>query len=126
MRLCASGLALGLGATLHPLGLRSLQVTGRDPALIVGLSLSARGDGWAIGTDNADLVGGVDLLGALGGALCALATLATALLLREESSDPGAVDEVTGTGEDTSEDKVEEDARNVMSVIVYSEAKVRW
>lgn len=101
-------------------------MTGRDPALIVGLSLSARGDGWAIGTDNADLVGGVDLLGALGGALCALATLATALLLREESSDPGAVDEVTGTGEDTSEDKVEEDARNVMSVIVYSEAKVRW
>jgi hypothetical protein len=81
-----------------------------DPALIVGFS--TRGDGRAVGTDNSDLVGGVDLLGATGRLLGALATLATALLLGEEGGDPGVVDKVDGSGKGTKDDKVQENARN--------------
>lgn len=72
--------------------------------------MCAAGDSWAIGTDNAGLVGRVDLLCSLRRALGTLAALATTLLLGEQSGDPGLVDEVAGSGEDTGEDEVEEDA----------------
>lgn len=85
----------------------------RDPALVV--SLSTAGDGRAISTNNADLVGGVDLLGTTRGALGALTTLAAAALLREESGDPGVVDEVAGTAKDGGENEVEEDAARGIS-----------
>jgi hypothetical protein len=101
-----SRLDLG-GSTADALGLRALQVRGRDPALVV---LGARGDSRAIGTDNGDLLGGVDLLGALGRLLGALTTLAASLLLGEEGGDPGVVDEVDGSSEGAEEDEVEEDA----------------
>lgn len=71
----------------------------RDPALII--CLGAARDGWSITTDNADLLSRLDLLGTSAGALGALATLATTALLGEESGDPGAVDEVAGTGKGT-------------------------
>lgn len=80
---------------------------GRDPALIV---LGARGDSRAISTNDSDLLGGIDLLGALGRLLGALTTLAAALLLGEEGGDPGVVDEVHGSSESTEEDEVEENA----------------
>lgn len=80
----------------------------RDPALVV--SLGTGGDGGAVGADNADLVCGVDLLGAPGRCLCALAALATAALLREQCREPRVVDEVAGAGEGGGQDKVEEDA----------------
>jgi hypothetical protein len=103
------GFRLGLGGTAaNALGLRALQVGRGNPALVV--RLGARGDSWSISTDNADLIGGVDRLGALGGLLRALAALAAALLLGEEGSDPRVVDEVEGAAESAENDEVEEDA----------------
>jgi hypothetical protein len=98
----------GLSTRCDTLGLRARQVVGRDPGLIVGHSTA--GDSRAISTDNADLVGRVDLLGTARGALGTLTALAATLLLGEEGGDPGVVDEEDGTSEDTGEDKVEEDA----------------
>lgn len=80
---------------------------GRDPALVV---LRARGDSRAVSADNANLLGGVDLLRALGRLLGALTTLAATLLLGEESGDPGVVDEVDSASESAEENEVEEDA----------------
>lgn len=81
-----------------------------DPALVV--RLRAGGDSWAIGADNRDLVGGVDLLGSLGRLLRALSALAATLLLGEESGDPGVVDKVRDTTEDSENDEVQEDAED--------------
>lgn len=89
---------------------------GRNPALVV--DLGAR-DGGAISANNGNLLGRVDLLGATGGLLRALATLASATLLGEEGGDPGAVDEVDGSGEDSEENKVEEDAVHVLTFTGY-------
>ena len=105
-RCLSPGLGLG-GAAADALGLRALQMRGRDPALVV---LRARGDSRAVSADNANLLGGVDLLRALGRLLGALTTLAAALLLGEESGDPGVVDEVDGSNEGAEEDEVKEDA----------------
>ena len=110
-RCLSPGLDLG-GAAADALGLRALQVRSRDPALIV---LRAGGDSRAISANNSDLFGGIDLLGALGGLLSTLATLAAALLLGEEGGDPGVVDEETGTSEGAEEDEVEEKARQDVS-----------
>jgi hypothetical protein len=87
-------------------------VVGRDPRLVVGSTTGqgTAGDSRAVSTDNADLLGRVDLLAATRGALGTLTTLAATLLLGEEGGDPGVVDEVDGTGKDTAEDQVEEDA----------------
>lgn len=89
-------------------------MVGGNPGLVVGLSTA--GDSRTVGTNNADLVGRVDLLGATGGALGTLTTLSAALLLGEESGDPSVVDEVDGSSKDTGEDEVEEDAANQMSL----------
>jgi hypothetical protein len=97
-------------AAAHAPGLRALQVSGGDPALVKSTSLCAAGDGRAVGTNDGNLVGGVDLLGLAGGALGALAALAAALLLGEESGDPGVVDEVDDAAEGGEEEEVEEDA----------------
>jgi hypothetical protein len=78
-------------------------VRSRDPALII---LCARGDSRAISANNSDLLGGIDLLGALGGLLSTLTTLAAALLLGEEGGNPGVINEETGTSEGTEEDEV--------------------
>ena len=110
-RCLSPGLDLG-GAAADALGLRALQVRSRDPALIV---LRAGGDSRAISANNSDLFGGIDLLGALGGLLSTLTTLAAALLLGEEGGDPGVVDEETGTSEGAEEDEVEEKARQDVS-----------
>ena len=83
-------------------------MVGRDPGLVVGGSTA--GDSRTIGTDNADLLGRIDLLGTAGRALGALAALAATLLLGEEGGDPGVVNKVDGTSKDTAEDEVEEDA----------------
>jgi hypothetical protein len=80
-----------------------------DPALVVGLC--AGSNSGAIGTHNGNLVSGVDLLGAEGGLLRALASLAAALLLGEESGDPGVVDEVGDSAKDAENNEVQEDAR---------------
>lgn len=74
-------------------------MVGRYPGLVV--SLCARGNSWAVGTNDADLVGRIDLLSTLRGSLCALTTLTTALLLGEEGGEPGIVDEVDSATEDT-------------------------
>lgn len=87
-------------------------MVGRNPGLVVGSTTcqGTAGDSRTISTDNADLLGRVDLLAATRGALGSLTTLAATLLLGEEGGDPGVVDEVNSTGKDTAEDEVEEDA----------------
>jgi hypothetical protein len=85
-------------------------VSGRDPALVECTSLCAAGDSRAVSTDDGDLVGGVDLLALARGTRGALAALAAATLLGEESGDPGVVDEVADTAEGGEEEEVEEDA----------------
>jgi len=102
-------LALGPSAA-NPPGFRALQVTGGNPALVESASLGTACDSWAICADNRDLFGGVDLLASAGGSLSALAALAAPLLLREQSSNPGVVDEVAGATERGEEEEVEEDA----------------
>jgi hypothetical protein len=89
----------------------------RDPALVV--RLRTRGNRRAVGTNNGNLVRGIDLLGATGGPLSALAALAATLLLREESGDPGVVDEVDGSAESAEDDQIEEDT-NSMHVSLHS------
>lgn len=87
---------------------------GWDPALII--RLRSRRDSRAIGTDNSDLVGRIDLLSALRGTLGALTPLAAALLLRKEVGDPSVVDKVDSSSKRAEKDKVEEDAGRRMSV----------
>jgi hypothetical protein len=104
------GPRLGLGGTAtDALGFRALQVRRGNPALVVGLC--AGGDSGAISTDNSNLISRVDLFGAERRLLRALATLAAALLLGEEGSDPGVVDEVGDSAEDAQNNEVQEDAR---------------
>jgi hypothetical protein len=103
------GLGLG-GAATDALGFRALQVRRGDPALVVGLC--AGGDSGAVGTNNSNLIGRVDLLGAERRLLRALATLAAALLLGEEGGDPGVVDEVGDSAEDAENNEVQENARS--------------
>lgn len=80
----------------------------RDPALIVGLS--ARGHSWAILADDGSLISRVDSLGTAGRLLRALSALATASLLREQSGDPGDVDEVASPAKACGQEQVEKDA----------------
>lgn len=104
------GLGLGLGsAAADAFRFGPLEVRGGNPALIIGLG--ARSDRGAIGTDDCNLVGRVDLLALARRHPGALTTLAVALLLREESADPGVVDEVDGSAKGTKDDKVKEEAR---------------
>jgi hypothetical protein len=102
------GLGLGSAAT-NALGLRALQVGCGDPALVV--CLCARSNSGTVSTNDGDLVSRVDLLGSQRRLLRALATLAATLLLGEESSDPGVVDEVGNAAEYAENDEVQEDAR---------------
>lgn len=78
---------------------------GGDPALVV---LSARGNSRAISANNRNLLGRVDLFGALRGLLGTFAALTTTLLLGEEGGDPSVVDEVGGSSEGTEEDNIQE------------------
>lgn len=80
----------------------------RDPALVVGLG--TRSDSGAVSANNSDLVGWVDLLRSARRALGTFAAFAAALLLGEERSDPGVVDEVDGSAENAEEDEVKENA----------------
>lgn len=82
----------------------------RDPTLIIRLGPTCHRR--AIRTNYADLVGGIDFLRATRGFLGALAAFAATAFLREESADPGAVDEVAGAGEGREEEEVEEDSVN--------------
>lgn len=83
-----------------------------DPLLIISLLRHILvGHGWSISTDNAELLIDWDgLLGASEGTTSALTTLTAALGLWEESLDPGLVDVVEGSGTDTGEHEVEEEA----------------
>ena len=92
-------------------GLRALKVSSGDPALVESTtSLCAAGDSRAIGTNDGNLLSGVDFLALAGGTRSALAALAAAALLGEESGDPGVVDEVDDATEGGEEEEVEEDA----------------
>lgn len=81
-----------------------------DPALII--CLRSGSDGRAISANDSNLISGVDLLGATGRLLGAFTTLTTALLLGEESGNPGVINEVHGSAEHAEEDEVQEDARS--------------
>lgn len=98
-------------SALDPLGRRTVQVVIRDPALIIRLlghrtSCNSR----PISTNNRNLIlGRNSLLGSLGRALSTLTTLSSALGLREESLDPGLVNEVERAEESGEEGEVQED-----------------
>jgi hypothetical protein len=94
-------------------------VLGGDPALVESTSLGTSSDSRAICANNRDLVGRVDLLGSLRGSLSALAALTPPLLLREQSRDPGVVDEVAGAAEGGEEEEVEEDAVELLLVLRF-------
>jgi hypothetical protein len=111
-------LALGPSAA-NPPSLGALQVLGRDPALVESTGLGTSSDSRAICANNRDLVGRVDLLSSLRGSLSALAALAAPLLLREQSRDPGVVDEVAGAAEGGEEEEVEEDAVELLLVLRF-------
>jgi hypothetical protein len=96
-------LGLGAGARLDAAGDRAVDVVVRDPALVVVLS---RGDGNGGRLGTGERLSNIDgLLGLLVGT--------GALSLREESLDPGLVDEVESTGESSREEEVEEDTTDV-------------
>ena len=95
---------------------------GGNPALVESTSLGTSGDSRAISANNRDLVGRVDLLSSLRRFLSALAALAAPLLLREQSRDPGVVDEVAGAAEGGEEEEVEEDAVEW----VFSLRRLKW
>jgi hypothetical protein len=78
----------------------------RNPALVIVLS---RGDG------NGGRLGAGERLSNING-LLGLLVGTGALSLREESLDPGLVDEVEGTGEGSREEEVEEDTVSVVSL----------
>lgn len=80
-----------------------------NPALIVA-HLSARSDSWTIGTHHGNLFAWINWLRATARTLCTLSAFAAALLLWEESGDPGAVDEVDSATEGSEDDEVQEDA----------------
>lgn len=95
------GLLLAAGARLYALSDRAVDVVVRDPALVIGL---------AGGLGAREGISGVDGLldGLLGGA--------RSLGLGEQSLDPGLVDKEEGATENSSEDKVQEDARETIGV----------
>jgi hypothetical protein len=113
-------------AAAHTPGLRALQVSGGDPALVESASLCAAGDSRAIGADDRNLVSGVDLLALAGRARGALAALAAAALLGEEGGDPGVVDEVADTAEGGEEEEVEEDAVKTTNVSFIPQCVLIW
>jgi hypothetical protein len=104
-------------AAAHAPGLRALQVSGGDPALVEGTSLCAASNSRAIGANDRDLVSGVDLLALAGGTASTLAAFAAAALLGEQGSDPGVIDEVADAAESGEEEKVEEDAVRMKSSV---------
>lgn len=103
---------LGALSTLDALSRRAVEMTLRDPALVISLlgQCTSR-DSWSISTNDRHLLLGVKcLLGSGRGTLCALATFSAALQLWEEGLDPGLVDEVQGSSECGEEEEVEENA----------------
>lgn len=104
------------GSAPDTLGLGALEMLGRDPALII--SLGTRGDSRAISANDSNLLRGIDLLASTRGALSALAAFAATLLLGEEGSNPGIVDEVKGTGENSEENDIQKDARSGQNGLV--------
>ena len=70
---------------------------GRNPTLIV--SFSTRGYRGSIGSKNRHLVGGIHLLRLARRFLGSFAAFASTFLLREESGNPSAVDEVASASE---------------------------
>ena len=99
-------LALSLATGLALLWL--IDMVGRDPALIV--SLGTRSHSRSIGTQDRDLVIGINVLRRAARLLGSLTALAAALLLREQCRDPRAIDEVDGTHEAGEEEEIQEDA----------------
>ena len=104
---CLCGPTLRSAAS-DSLRLWSLQVSSWDPALVVGIGAS--GDSRAISTHNRYLLARVHRLGAAGRSFRALATLAAALLLREQRGDPSVVDEEAGSSKCGEQEEVQEDA----------------
>ena len=86
----------------------------RDPALVISLlSQSTSSNSRPICTNDGDLVIHTNsLLGSRRGALGTLATLTTALCLREKSLNPGLVDEVQSSSDSSREEEVQKYARS--------------
>ena len=78
----------------------------RNPTLIIRFSPTRyRG---TVGSQHANLIAGINFLGASGGAFSAVAAFPTTCFLRKERRDPGVVDEIAGAAEAGKEEQVEE------------------
>ena len=80
----------------------------RNPAFIV--CFRARGNRRSIGTQNGDLVSGVDFLRLARRLLSTLPAFSSATLLWKEGADPGAVDKVACASKGSTEEQVEKHA----------------
>lgn len=89
-------------AALDSLGFWPVDVVRRNPALVI--RLGAAGDRGSVGPYNRDLVRRINFLRSERRLLGPFTSFSTTALLREESADPGAVDEVTGASKGSEED----------------------
>lgn len=89
--------AFGSSATLGSSRLWFVEVSRRDPALVV--RFSTRSDRWAIGTNDRNLISRIDLPGLPGRSFSSFATLSSTTLLGKQGSNPCAVDEVASAAE---------------------------
>lgn len=90
---------------LDPLCIGTVDVMRRDPTLVI--SFGARSYRWSIGSHDRDLVSRVDLLRASGGPRSPFAPFSSATFLREQSTDPSTVDEVTSTAKTSKQNQIE-------------------
>lgn len=96
------------GSALHPPCLRPLQMSLRDPTLVIS-SLAPARNSRSVRANNTNLITWIHLLSPGGRFASAGSVFTTAFLLREQGCDPGVVDEVDCTCEETEEEEVEED-----------------
>lgn len=84
--------ALGSPASLDSMSLGPIDMVRRNPAFII--RFRARGDRRSIGSQDGDLVRGVDFLRLARRLLSTLAAFSSSTLLWEEGADPGAINKV--------------------------------
>lgn len=100
-------LNLGLrlwAAILHSPGFWFVDMMLRNPALVIGLWAS--GHSWPISAQYRYLITRIDVFQSARGFLGSFASFSTPPLLREESTDPGTIDEVTGTSKYYQENEI--------------------
>ncbi len=112
-------LALRSSATLDSLSLGPIDMMRGDPALVICRGF--RSHRWSISSDYGDLISWINLLRLARGFLGASAAFASTTLLGKQSTNPGAVDEITCASEGSAEEEIKEDA-----IVRISDQLPRW